>query len=110
MMIKNKKEKTRVKTFISAIVTPGHGSITPAGVLFARPLPTLDLVVVAAPLLCWFVQPVVGTQDGGEAARGAVEVPGALPHVREQEGLLLVLRAQLLHHFVVVDAGTALGI
>ena len=84
--------------------------MTPVGVLSARPLPTSDLVVVTAPLILCLVQPVVGTQGGGEAARGAVQVPGALSHVGEQERLHQVLRALLLHQLVVVDAGTALSI
>ena len=52
------------------------------------------------------VQIVVRTEDGGEATCCTVEVPGALPHVREEDlPSLGVLGTLLLQQEVVVEAG-----
>ena len=66
---------------------------------------------MAAPLVNVVVQIVVRTEDGGEATCCTVQVPGALPHVREQDlPILGVLGTLLLQQVVVVDAGAVLRI
>ena len=84
--------------------------MTPAGVLPAGPVPAGDLVVVAAPLVDVVVEKVVRTERGADAAVSAVQVPGAVSHVREQDGFHCILRTLLLHQLVEVDAGTTFGI
>ena len=85
-------------------------AMTPAGVLPAWPVPAGDLVVVAAPLVDVVVEKVVRTERGADAAVSAVQVPGAVSHVRKQDGFHCILRTLLLHQLVEVDAGTTFGI
>ena len=81
------------------------------GFLKTGSLPTVHLIGVGAPQVAGLEQEVVGAGHGGEAAVGAVEVPGALPHVGEDgrplAGLVVTLLSKQL---VVVDAGTAVWV